>query len=89
MHSFADQTIDLLSLDAIGRVAHWGNAEVTLHEIMIHKIADLQRHAGQVDILREQIDGTAGLLPNHTNLPEATDWVGYFQRLTVIANQFD
>jgi hypothetical protein len=61
-----------LPLDAIGYVAHWGGAEVTLHEIMVHKIVDLQRHAGHADIVREQIDGSAGLLQQASNLPEDT-----------------
>lgn len=46
VQAFADETIDALSLDAIGHVAHWGGEEVTLHQIMVHVTADLQRHAG-------------------------------------------
>jgi uncharacterized damage-inducible protein DinB len=71
---FADETIDALPLDAIGHVAHWRGAEVTLHEIMVHKIVDLQRHTGQADIVREQIDGATGLLRGNSNLPDDTDW---------------
>ncbi|GAB3746066.1 DinB family protein [Microlunatus parietis] len=89
VRSFADQTIDALPLDAIGHVAHWGDEEVTLHQVMIHKTADLQRHAGHVDILREQLDGAVGLLPGHSNLPDATDWAAYTKRLTKIAHRFD
>jgi hypothetical protein len=85
---FADETIDALPLDAIGHVAHWGGEKVTLHEIMVHKTVDLQRHAGHADILREQLDGSVGLLPGHSNLPDATDWPTYTQRLTAIANRF-
>ena len=85
---FADVTIDALPLDAIGHVAHWGGREVTLHQIMVHKTADLQRHAGHADILREQLDGATGLLPGHSNMPNATDWPTHTRRLTAIANQF-
>ncbi|MFC7619718.1 DinB family protein [Microlunatus sp. GCM10028923] len=88
VQAFADETIDALPLDAIGHVAHWGDAEVTLHAIMVHKTADLQRHAGHVDILREQLDGLVGLLPGHTNLPDTTDWPAYTKRLTAIADKF-
>jgi len=68
VEAFADESIDALPLDAIGRIAHWGREEVTLHEIMvIHKTVDLQRHAGHADILREQLDGSVGLLPGNSN----------------------
>ncbi|TWE10281.1 DinB family protein [Rudaeicoccus suwonensis] len=86
---FADETIDELPLDAIGRVPHWGDTEVTLHEILVHKMADLQRHAGHADILREHIDGLTGLLPNNSNLPDDIDWTAHIQRLTEIADCFD
>ncbi|MGN6522172.1 MAG: DinB family protein [Actinomycetes bacterium] len=89
VQAFADETIDALPLDAIGHVAHWGGEEVTLHQVMVHKTVDLQRHAGHADILREQLDGSVGLLPGHSNLPDATDWTTYTQRLTAIAERFD
>jgi hypothetical protein len=82
---FADETIDELPLDAIGHVAHWAGAEVTLHEIMVHKTVDAQRHAGHADILREQIDDSIGLLPDHSNVPDGVDWAEYTRRLTAIA----
>lgn len=89
VQTFADETIDALPLDAIGHVAHWGGEEVTLHEVMVHKMADLQRHAGHADILREQLDGFVGLLPNQSNLPDGTDWLAHTRRLTAIAQRFD
>ena len=82
---FADETIDGLPLDAVGHVAHWGAAEVTLHEVMVHKVVDLQRHAGHADVVREQIDGSAGLLPHASNLPVDTDWPAYVAKLTTLA----
>ena len=88
VQAFADQTIDALPLDAVGHVAHWNGEAVTLHEVMVHKTADLQRHAGHADILREQIDGSVGLLPGHSNLPGATDWSTHTGRLTTIAHRF-
>ncbi|BCJ38856.1 hypothetical protein Athai_63590 [Actinocatenispora thailandica] len=88
VQAFADETIDTLPLDAIGRVAHWGGEEVTLHETMVHKTADLQRHAGHADILREQLDGAVGLLPRSSNIPDTTDWPAHTQRLRAIADRF-
>jgi hypothetical protein len=58
----ADATIDALALDAIGHVPWWPpeRSEVTLHQILIHMIAETDRHAGHADIVRELIDGAAG-----------------------------
>ncbi len=35
----------------------------TLKWIVLHMIEETARHAGQADILREQLDGTTGLFP--------------------------
>jgi Protein of unknown function (DUF664) len=65
---FADATIDELTLDTVGIVWWWGDARVTLHHVMVHVIADTQRHAGHADILRELIDGATGMLRGADNL---------------------
>ncbi|WBB58056.1 DinB family protein [Streptomyces sp. WMMC500] len=59
----ADDTIAAFALDDLGRVPHWPDdrAEVTLHRIFVHMLADTHRHAGHADIVRELIDGAAGL----------------------------
>ena len=64
----ADATINELSLDAIGRVPWWGDGPVTLQRVVVHVTAETQRHAGHADIIRELIDGSAGLLDGHDNL---------------------
>lgn len=33
---------------------------MTLHRIMVHMLAEISRHAGHADIVRELIDGGAG-----------------------------
>jgi uncharacterized damage-inducible protein DinB len=72
----ADETISALPLDAPGRVPWWGDhGAVTLYRIVVHMIAESQRHAGQADIVRELIDGEAGLMPGNGNLPDGdTAW---------------
>lgn len=85
---FVDRTIDELPLDATGTVAHWGDAEVTLHWVLVHTIVDLQRHAGHADIIREQIDGAIGLRQDLSNLPDGVDWTRHTARLTEIADRF-
>jgi uncharacterized damage-inducible protein DinB len=65
----SDATIDELPLDAPGRVPWWGDrGDVTLHLILIHMIAETDRHAGHADIVRELIDGAAGLRKDNDNL---------------------
>ena len=64
----ADTTITELPLDSTGHVPWWGDTEVTLHHVLVHLTAETQRHAGHADIVRELIDGTAGLLPQFDNL---------------------
>jgi uncharacterized damage-inducible protein DinB len=77
----SDATIAALALDAPGRVPWWPgeHGEVTLHLILIHMIAEANRHAGHADIVRELIDGAAGLRDGNTNMPEGDQawWEDY------------
>lgn len=88
--AFTDAAFDELPLDAVGRVPWWpeGRAEASLHHIAVHVLADLHRHAGHADILREGIDGAAGSTPAFPNLPDAAGWPSYVARVTAIAEQF-
>ena len=69
----ADATIDALALDAAGEVSWWRPERrvVTLHQILVHVIAETHRHAGHADIVRELIDGAAGLRDGNANLPDS------------------
>jgi hypothetical protein len=40
----------------------------TLHHVLVHVTANVQRHAGHADVVRELIDGSAGLLAGHDDL---------------------
>jgi len=46
-------------------------------------LAEINRHAGHADILREQIDGSAGLNQQNSNLPDfdAEWWAAYVARV--------
>jgi hypothetical protein len=68
----SDATIEALPLDAIGHVPWWPaeQSEVTLHHIVVRVTAETQRHAGHADIVRELIDGAAGLRDGQDNLPD-------------------
>lgn len=81
----SDATIDELPLGAAGTVAWWADdrSRVSLQQVMVHVIADTQRHAGHADILRELIDGAVGLRRDNDNMPPADAgwWQSYRDRL--------
>ena len=85
---FADETIDTHALDAQGKVPHWRpeKAAVSLQQIMVHILVELTRHLGQVDIVRESIDGQVGLSPRNQNMPENQDWEAYLAKLRTLAD---
>ncbi|MFB7718701.1 DinB family protein [Nocardia sp. NPDC056100] len=67
----SDATIEALELTTQGLVPWWSEEHrtVTLHRILVHVIAETHRHAGHADILRELIDGVAGLVDGNDNMP--------------------
>jgi hypothetical protein len=88
---YSDATIDSLALDATGQVPWWPQErrEVTLHQVLVHVIAETHRHAGHADIVRELVDGSAGLRADNSNLPdaEAAWWDDYRERVEVAARE--
>jgi hypothetical protein len=87
----ADSTIAELSLDSIGRVPWWpeDRAEVTLHTIMVHMATEVHRHAGHADVVRELIDGSAGLRAEVDNLWVPDEgWEMHRERLEAVARRF-
>jgi hypothetical protein len=87
----SDATIAALALDATGHVPWWpeDRRDPTLHTILVHVIAETHRHAGHADIVRELIDGAAGLRADNDNLPPADQqwWEGYRARLERAARE--
>ena len=87
----ADATIDALDLDTVGSVPWWpeDRREVTLHRVLVHVIAETNRHAGHADIVRELIDGAAGLRLGRDNMPEQDEtwWRDYADKLERVARQ--
>jgi uncharacterized damage-inducible protein DinB len=81
----SDATIEALPLDSVGQVPWWPEERrsVTLHRILIHMIAETDRHAGQADIVRELIDGTVGLRQDNDNMAPVDEvwWSSYRDRL--------
>jgi uncharacterized damage-inducible protein DinB len=85
----SDATIETLPLDAVGHVPWWPaeRNEVTLHRILVHMIAETNRHAGHADIVREMIDGAVGLRAENTNLPPVDEswWATHRAKLEEVA----
>ncbi len=87
----ADATVHALPLDAVGHVPWWpaDRAEVTLHRVLVHLVAEAHRHAGHADVVRETVDGSAGLRADDDNLPEQDVqwWAAHRDRLEQIARR--
>ena len=87
----SDATIEMLALDAVGTVPHWPDerSTVTLHRILVHVITDTHRHAGHADIVRELIDGAAGLRADNDNMAPGDQqwWQAYWNRLDDVARR--
>ncbi len=86
----SDATVGALGLDAVGEVPWWRpDGSVTLHRMLVHVIAETNRHAGHADIVRELLDGTAGFKSDSENLPalDEVGWSAHFERLDRAAKQ--
>ncbi|MFE1786837.1 DinB family protein [Streptomyces sp. NPDC059525] len=87
----SDATVSALALDAIGHVPWWPQerSEVTLHQILVHMIAETHRHAGHADIVRELIDGAVGLREGNANMPpgDRSRWEDHRLRLERVADE--
>ncbi|SRR6266567_655050 len=89
----SDHTIESNPLDATGEVPWWPpeHRHPTLHRLLVHMIAETDRHAGHADIVRELIDGAAGLRNGVSNLPDNDPawWEAYRNRLEEVALKAD
>jgi uncharacterized damage-inducible protein DinB len=87
----SEATLRELPLETVGEVPWWSEERrrVTLHQIAVHVLAETNRHAGHADVLREGIDGAAGLRSDNSNLPPvpAGWWAEHHARLEQVARQ--
>jgi len=87
----SDATIDALALDAVGRVPWWPDerSQASLHRILVHMIAETNRHAGHADIIRELIDGAVGVRQDSPNMASGDEawWASYRSRLERAARE--
>ncbi|MFH9422063.1 DinB family protein [Streptomyces sp. NPDC017529] len=86
-----DDTIAALDLDAAGSVRWWPEErrEVTLHQVLVHVIAETHRHAGHADIVRELVDGAVGTRAGNDNMApgDRSWWQEYRERLERVARE--
>ncbi|OKJ70357.1 DinB family protein [Streptomyces sp. CB02460] len=60
----SDATVEAFGLDAMGVLPGEDGGEgpeLSLHRVLVHLVAETQRHAGHADLVRELIDGATGL----------------------------
>jgi uncharacterized protein DUF664 len=88
-NAHADATIAALPLDTVGRVPWWPRErrEVTLHRVLVRLVAEVGRHCGHADILRELIDGRTGWTAANSNLPEwdPAAWAAFREQVETAA----
>ncbi|QIM19099.1 DinB family protein [Leucobacter coleopterorum] len=86
-----DTSVRELGLEAQGTVPWWGDRgdSVTMRHLLVHMIAETNRHAGQADILREQLDGSVGMRQAVPNMPRQNEewWQDYVVTLEATARQ--
>ncbi len=69
----ADAVLDEVELDTPAVVPWWTKYQhTTVERLLVHMIAESHRHAGHLDIVREQLDGFIGLRPSASNIPDLT-----------------
>src|SRR4051794_16456930 len=54
----ADKAIDEIGLDELGTA--WTGEKVSMRWVLIHMLEEVCRHVGQMDVIRELIDGATG-----------------------------
>ncbi|HSV38747.1 MAG TPA: DinB family protein [Nocardioidaceae bacterium] len=87
----SDATVEALGLEGAGEVSWWAEdrRHVTVHLILVHLIAETNRHAGHMDIVRETIDGAVGLRAENDNMAPGDPawWAAYRERLEEAARE--
>jgi hypothetical protein len=86
----AERTFETLELDSPGLVPGWPQEHVTLHQILLHMNIETARHAGHADIVREMIDGAAGMTRDNDNLAisDVDSTSRHFERVRAAADTF-
>ena len=91
VRAHSDDTLAALPLDAVGSVPWWpaDSRTTTLHRVLVHLVAEVHRHAGHADVVRELVDGSAGLREGNDNLARSgdDDWRAHRDRVEQAARE--
>ena len=81
--------VDPLPVDTGAHVPWWRTPDTDLHTLLVHMAVETARHAGHLDILREQLDGARGLRADWSNVPDVDEawWEAYVMKLRGIAER--
>ncbi|THA66088.1 DinB family protein [Streptomyces sp. A0958] len=87
----SDATVEAFGLDAVGRLPgpDGGGPELSLHRVLVHMVAETQRHAGHADVVRELADGAAGLREGSEDMApgDAAWWRDHRERVESAARE--
>ncbi|WP_405898108.1 DinB family protein [Streptomyces sp. NBC_00727] len=88
----SDATVEAFGLDAVGVLPGEdgeGGPELSLHRVLVHLVAETQRHAGHADVVRELIDGTTGLRRGSGDMAPGDEawWRGHRERVESAARE--
>ncbi|GAA1391178.1 DinB family protein [Luteococcus peritonei] len=85
----ADELIASQPMDTPGTIPWWPAPQTTLGAVLVHHLAEVARHVGHADILRELLDGRAGLHPENRMLPtdDPQHWEEQVERARTLAKR--
>ncbi|MFY0409568.1 DinB family protein [Solicola sp. PLA-1-18] len=90
----ADAVTASLDLDAPGFAPWLPQPRMTLHQVLVHVLAETTRHAGHADVVRELVDGSVGQFEGDDRLDntgqgrapsDAPGWRAYRDRVEAAA----
>ncbi|HJX76945.1 DinB family protein [Glutamicibacter sp.] len=88
--AFAEAALDNLELVSPALIPWWTvHRHSTVEHLIVHMIAETSRHAGQLDIVRELLDGQVGLREQALNLPgySSAQWQEQYRHLQQLSQE--
>ena len=88
--AFAEAALDNLELASPAVIPWWSiHRHSTVEHLIVHMIAETSRHAGQLDIVRELLDGQVGLREQALNLPSysSAQWQEQYSHLQQLSQE--
>lgn len=88
MWAHSDDSIAAVPLGHPAHVPWWPEPrrDTTFGHLLVRVVAETAQHAGQIDIMREGVDGQAGA--DHDDVGDAAFWASYVARIQSTADGF-